>query len=63
MLVAALGLLRGLPAMQMLIFSIAVAVVPEALLAVVGAALTIVPVLETAKWMERRGRFGTLESL
>jgi Ca2+-transporting ATPase len=26
-----------------------------------GVALTIVPVLETAKWMERRGWFGPLE--
>ena len=30
-------------------------------LIMVGAALTIVPVLETAKWMERRGWFGPLE--
>jgi P-type E1-E2 ATPase len=30
-------------------------------LILVGAALTIVPVLETAKWMERRGWFGPLE--
>jgi len=27
----------------------------------VHEALTIVPVLETAKWMERRGWFGPLE--
>jgi Ca2+-transporting ATPase len=30
-------------------------------LLLVGAALTIVPVLEAAKWMERRGWFGPLE--
>ena len=30
-------------------------------LILVGAALTIVPVLEAAKWMERRGWFGPLE--
>ena len=30
-------------------------------LLIVGLAATIVPVLETAKWMERRGWFGHLE--
>jgi len=30
-------------------------------LILVSAALTIVPVLETAKWLERRGWFGPLE--
>ncbi|MGQ9548320.1 MAG: cation-translocating P-type ATPase [Roseiflexus sp.] len=31
-------------------------------LIVAGLAVTVVPVLEIAKWMERRGRFGSLDS-
>jgi Ca2+-transporting ATPase len=37
------------------------ALTPEDWLVIGGAAFTVVPVLETAKWMERRGWFGELD--
>ena len=56
---ALLGLIIYLPVLQAPFGTFPLPLVDWLIL--VGAALTIVPVLETAKWMERRGWFGPLE--